>query len=227
MTKKKLMINVLINGSKGKMGAMIAEVIKNNPHLGLQLICARDMGEPVCADKVDVIIDFSLPDGAKDAFRIAKEKKCAILVGTTNLPADFFAQLKAEKEIPVFYSTNVSIGVYMFGLLCKYATELYKGYEQSMQEIHHIHKLDAPSGTAKTLASIINFPYEKIESLREGEVPGIHSLFLDTPYEKITLTHEAKKRALFAESAVLVAKWLTTQKPGFYGMEDYVKTTRS
>lgn len=218
------MKNVLINGAKGKMGAMIAEIIKQNPAFGLQVVCMCDKGD-TCDKQVDIVIDFSLPEGAMDAYKTAKEKNAALLVGTTNLPAEFLNTLKSEEEIPVFYATNVSIGVYLFGELIKYANNLFDGYSRSMQEIHHVHKIDAPSGTAKTLASIIDFPQDKIESVREGEVPGTHSLFLDSDYEHITLTHEAKKRALFAESAVLVAAWLVQQKPGFYSMADYVEGT--
>lgn len=208
------------------MGAMISDIIEKNPQLGMNVVSKHDVGDEVTAEKVDVVIDFSLPGGPEAAFKIAKEKNAALLVGTTNIPEEFLARLKAEKDIPVFYATNVSIGVYLFGELLKYADKLYAGYERSMTEIHHVHKLDAPSGTAKTLASLIDFPSEKVTAVREGEVPGTHSLSLDTPYEKITLTHEAKTRALFADSAVLVAKWLGGQKPGFYSMTDYVNSVK-
>ena len=220
------MLNVMINGGKGKMGLAIADIINNNPQLGLQVVSARDMGEAVTGEKIDVIIDFSLPDGAREAFAIAKQKKAAVLVGTTNLSAEFLEQMRTETEIPVFYATNVSIGVYLFGELIVYADKLYRGYERSMQEIHHVHKVDAPSGTAKTLASLIDFPHARITSVRKGEVPGTHTLSLDTPYENITLIHEVKQRTLLAQSAVLVAKWLAVQKPGFHSMADYVSSLK-
>lgn len=218
------MKSVLINGAKGKMGAMIADIINNNAQFGLQVVCMCDRGD-FCEKPIDIVIDFSLPEGAAAAYKTAKEKNAAILVGTTNLPAGLLDTLKAERDIPVFYATNVSIGVYLFGELLKTANNLFAGYDRSMREIHHIHKVDAPSGTAKTLASLINFPEMQIEAVREGEVPGTHSLSFDSPYEHISLTHEAKKRALFAESAVLVAAWLVKQSAGFYSMADYVAAT--
>jgi len=215
------MKKVLINGARGKMGEMTADIIRKNPSCGLSVSVLREMGEKAAGD-FDVVIDFSSPEGAAEAFKIAKEKKAAVLIGTTNLPAAFVESLKKEKTIPVFFSPNVSIGVYMFTEVLKYAQNLYKGYARRMEEIHHIHKKDAPSGTAKALAAALNFPVDEIKAIREGEVPGTHTVVFSSEYEEIILSHAAKTRALFAESAVLVAAWLVNQKPGFYDMKNFV-----
>ncbi|MDR0292328.1 MAG: hypothetical protein LBI01_06200 [Elusimicrobium sp.] len=216
------MKKVLINGAQGKMGAMIADLVKNNPDYGLQVSVMREVGQSAAGD-FDIVIDFSQPDGALEAYEIAKDNNAALLIGTTNLPASFVAALKAEKNIPVFFSPNVSIGVYLFTEVLKYAQSLYKGYERRMEEIHHIHKKDAPSGTAKNLAAALKFPVEDIKSVREGEVVGTHTFILSSEYEEIILSHVAKKRLLFAESAVLISSWLVSQKPGFYDMKDFVE----
>jgi len=216
------MKKVLINGAEGKMGAMVAEIINKNPDYGLQISVLREGGQKA-AGEFDIVIDFSSPEGAAEAFEIAKKNKAAVLIGTTNLPAAFVENLKKEKSIPVFFSPNVSIGVYLFAEVLKYAQGLYKGYERRMEEIHHVHKKDAPSGTAKALAAALNFPAEEIKSVREGEVPGTHTFILSSEYEEIILTHKAKTRRLFAESAVLVAAWLVHQKPGFYDMKNFAE----
>lgn len=219
------MTKVLINGASGKMGQFIKRIIEENPSLGLQVSAQRDSGVMTGGD-FDLVIDFSLPDGAKEAFDIAKQNKAAFLTGTTALPADFVNTLKQEKEIAVFYSPNVSIGVFLFTKLIKQAAALYEGYNKEMHEIHHAQKKDAPSGTAKSLAAAINFEQDKITYERTGTVPGTHILKLTSPSldEEIILTHKALDRKLFAQSAVKVAAWLAKQKPGFYDMTDFTES---
>ncbi|WP_424245586.1 4-hydroxy-tetrahydrodipicolinate reductase [Elusimicrobium posterum] len=217
------MKKVLIHGANGRMGKMIADIIKSNPDKGLEVSVLRDIGLEGTGE-FDIVIDFSLPEGAQKAFEIAKQGKAAFLTGVTNLPEEFINKLKAETEIPVFYSPNVSIGVYVFTQILKHANTLLSKYDKSMEEIHHIHKKDAPSGTAKSLAAAVGFPAEKVTALRIGETVGTHSMTFSSEYEDFTFTHKAKTRALFAESAVFVAAWLVNQKPGFYSMQNYVES---
>lgn len=216
------MKKVIINGAQGKMGQAIARIIQEKPQLGLQVAGGREPGDGFDMQG-DIIIDFSSPEGAQDAFNWAKQHKAACLIGTTNLPERFLFQMQEEHKIPLFYAPNVSLSVYFFGRLLQKATQMYAGYEASLHEIHHTHKKDAPSGTAKKLAELINFPTEKITYERTGEVPGTHQLTLATPYDKITLTHEALSRDLFADSAVHIAAWLVKCPAGFYTMFDYAK----
>lgn len=216
------MKKVIINGANGKMGQAVARLIKEKPQLGLTVAGGRESGDGLDMEG-DIIIDFSSPDGAQDAFNWAKEHKAACLIGTTNLPERFLFQMQEEHKIPLFYAPNVSLSVYFFGRLLQKATQMYAGYDLAMHEIHHTHKKDAPSGTAKRLAELINFPADKITYDRVGEVPGTHLLSLATPYDKITLTHEALSRDLFADSAVHIAAWLVNRPAGFYTMFDYAK----
>lgn len=216
------MKKVILNGAKGKMGQAIARIIKDNPQLGLQVAGGREPGDGFDM-KGDVIIDFSSPQGAEDAYNWARQNKAACLIGTTNLSERFLFQMQEERKIPLFYAPNVSISVYLFGELLKRACKLYAGYDKALHEIHHTQKKDAPSGTAKKLAELIDFPQEKISYERIGTVPGTHSLSLSSTFDKITLTHEALSRDLFADSAAHIAAWLVRQPAGFYSMIDYAK----
>lgn len=216
------MKKVILNGAKGKMGQAIARIIENNPQLGLQVTGGREPGDGFDMQG-DIIIDFSSPQGAEDAYNWAKQNKAACLIGTTNLSERFLFQMQEERKIPLFYAPNVSISVYLFGELLKRACKLYAGYDRTLHEIHHTQKKDAPSGTAKKLAELIDFPQEKISYERIGTVPGTHSLSLSSAFDKITLTHEALSRDLFADSAAHIAAWLVRQPAGFYSMIDYAK----
>lgn len=219
------MIDVIINGAKGKMGALIKNILETEYKDTARIVQLRDFDTKEPAPKADIIIDFSLPDGAKQAYKTAKQIHAAFLCGTTNLDEVFLAELKAEKDIPVFYSANVSIGVFLFGKLLKQASELFKDYIPQMHEAHHAQKKDAPSGTAKTLAKLIDFPQEKITFERTGTVPGTHILNLESKNgdEIISVTHKALDRRLFASSAVKIALWLAGRKPGFYDMASFTE----
>lgn len=220
---KKISIKqVIINGAQGKMGKAIARIIDQTPQLGLHVAGGREPGDGF-AMKGDVIIDFSSPEGAQDAFNWAKQHKAACLIGTTNLPERFLFQMQEENKIPLFYAPNVSLSVFFFGELLKKAAQLYSGYDMALHEIHHSQKKDAPSGTAKKLADLINLPADKISYERTGLVPGTHILALSTAYDKITLKHEALNRDLFAASAAQIAAWLVKRPAGFYTMSDYAK----
>jgi 4-hydroxy-tetrahydrodipicolinate reductase len=221
-------VKVLINGANGKMGLAVAKVIEDSPALGFAVVARRDNSYEEAGAGVDLVIDFSLPPGARAAYALAKKNKAAFLTGTTNMSEEFITELKEEREIPVFYSPNVSIGVYLFTRLLQDACKLFAGYERKMHEIHHTQKKDAPSGTAKSLAAAVNFPEGAVTYERTGAVPGTHSLTLisSTADEEITLTHRALDRVLFANSAVKIAAWLSKQKPGFYDMAAYAESLK-
>lgn len=215
------MKKALINGADGKMGRALIRLINQQPELGLQAL-ARESGAPFPED-FDVIIDFSTPQGAQEAFAAAKHKHKPFLTGTTNLPETFLFQLQQEEKIPAFFAPNVSLSVYFFTELVRQAAKMYRGYNVSMHEIHHLHKKDAPSGTAKKLADVVNLPHSEVTYERAGETVGTHIVALDSPFDEITLTHKAVNRDLFAQSALHVALWLMKRAGGFYTMSDYAK----
>lgn len=216
------MKKVFINGSEGKMGKAIARLIEAHPELGLEVTVKREIGQPVLGD-FDIVIDFSTPQGAQEAFSIARKHRRPFLTGTTNLPETFLFQMQEEEKIPVFYAPNVSLSVYFFTELVRQAAQMYSGYTGKLHEIHHQYKKDAPSGTAKKLADVMNVPYSDVTYERTGEVVGTHTALFESPFDEITLTHEAKNRDLFADSAIHIALWLMKRESGFYTMSDYAK----
>ncbi len=215
------MKKALINGADGKMGRALIRLINEHPELGLQAV-ARENGAPFPED-FDVIIDFSSPQGAQEAFACAKRKHKPFLTGTTNLPETFLFQLQQEEKIPAFFAPNVSLSVYFFTELARQAAKMYAGYNIKLHEIHHVHKKDAPSGTAKKLAEAVNVPSGDVTYERLGETVGTHIVTLDSPFDEITLAHKAVNRDLFAASALHIAVWLMKRAGGFYTMSDYAK----
>ena len=213
---------VLINGAQGKMGQALIRLINELPQLGLTVAATRQAGQEVTAD-FDIIIDFSTPQGAQEAFALAKQRRKAFLTGTTNLPEVFLFQMQQEEKIPVFFAPNVSLSVYFFTQLAQQAAQMYNGYGVHLHEIHHVHKKDAPSGTAKRLAEIVSLPAEKVTYERVGETVGTHAIKFNSPFDEISLTHKALNRDLFAKSALEIASWLVTCPGGFYTMSDYAK----
>ena len=216
------MKKVFINGADGKMGKAIARIIQSRPELGLEVSIRRESGQAVLGD-FDVVIDFSTPQGAQEAFSIARKHRRPFLTGTTNLPETFLFQMQEEDKIPVFYAPNVSLSVYFFTELAKTAARMFPGYEVALHEVHHIHKKDAPSGTAKKLADALHQPWEKVTYERIGETVGTHRVTFSCALDAITLEHKALNRDLFADSALHIALWLMQREAGFYTMSDYAK----
>lgn len=221
--KKQTQIRVLLNGAQGKMGRAIARLIAENPQKNLIVSATREAGQTDVTEPFDVVVDFSTPQGAQEAFLLAKKHKKPFLTGTTNLPETFLFSLQSEEKIPVFFAPNVSLSVYFFTELVKQACNMYKGYQKALHEVHHVHKKDAPSGTAKRLAAEMNLPTEQVTYERIGETVGTHSATLTSDLDEITLTHKATNRDLFAASVLDIAAWLVKREGGFYTMSDFAK----
>lgn len=232
----------------GKMGHEIEKIARERGH---EIVCVIDMNEE---DKfnspqfrsADVAIEFTSPESALQNYRQAFAAGVPVVSGTTG----WLAHLDEIKEAcekngkTFFYASNFSLGVNIFFALNNYLARLmsrYPGYDVRMEETHHIHKLDAPSGTAITLAEGIlgnidrkegwalgsDDPAEqtlRIDAFREGEVPGIHSVIYESDADIISITHDAKNRKGFALGAVLAAEF-TQGKKGFLTMEDLLDFT--
>ena len=214
------MAKVLVNGAQGKMGQLICKILAQNNYE----VLTREIGG-VNPQAADLVIDFSSPQGAQESYELAKKLNAAFLCGTTNLPGTLKASFEAEKQIPLFYAPNVSIGVALFKKLLLEAKKMYKGYTLALHEVHHTQKKDAPSGTAKNLAAALNIAPQDITYERIGQVPGTHTLTLTSPNkdEEIILTHKVLDRQMLAQSAVRVGAWLLGKKPGFYDMNNYLE----
>lgn len=185
----------------GKMGHMIEQVALSRGH---NVVCRidKDNQEDFASEafaSADVAIEFSTPMTAVDNIHKAWQAGVGVVSGTTGWQSSL-PELRKELETngkALLWSSNFSVGVNLFFALNKRLAELmapYGDYKVSMTEIHHIHKLDAPSGTAVTLADDIAFPKEKITSVREGEVPGTHFVEYESGVDKIEIRHEAKSR---------------------------------
>ena len=218
------MVKVIISGY-GKMGHMVEKELQNR---GIELVQASEditATDPAMAAEC-VCIDFTTPEAFRNNYPfIARHFKAAV-IGTTGWN-DIEAEVKQAFEAagtPMIYASNFSLGVNaMFAAIGKIARVLNgAGYTPAIEEIHHIHKLDAPSGTAKSLADIVEKELgqkPEITSIREGEVPGIHTLTLTSGCDKITLRHEAFSREGFAKGAVLAA----TLTEGLEGVHEFLE----
>lgn len=203
-------MKVIISGY-GKMGHMIEKELKAR---GIELV---EASEDITATRPEVArecvcIDFTTPDAIRANYKfIAKNFKAAV-IGTTGWH-DIEKDVKKTFEdagSPMIYASNFSLGVNALEAAVKKVGQMLKGngYTPSIEEIHHIHKLDAPSGTAITIGKIIEESLgekPEITSVREGEVPGIHTVTLDSSVDKITLRHEAYSREGLAKGAVVAA----------------------
>ncbi|HLC96450.1 MAG TPA: dihydrodipicolinate reductase C-terminal domain-containing protein [Candidatus Nanoarchaeia archaeon] len=222
----------------GKMGHTIEKVAVER---GLTVTVKIDPAAPDATHKeisrealedVDVCIEFTAPEVAVSNIKKIAELKKDIVVGTTGW-YDQMAEVKRiveQNDIGFIYSPNFSIGVNIFFESIKHISKLMKNvdaYGVAMTEIHHIHKKDAPSGTAKKIAEIIKKHIGRIDdvdikSIREGEVPGTHTVTFESGADRIKLEHEAKNREGFAEGAVIAAEWIV-DKNGFFTIEDLMK----
>lgn len=229
----------------GKMGHMIETVARERGHEIVAVIDVdnyNDMDTAAFAS-ADVAIEFTSPSAAFDNCRRAMERGVKVVSGSTGW-TDRLPELKKMCDAghgTLLQSSNFSIGMNLFMAANRYLARLMRNqpqYTPSMEEIHHIHKLDHPSGTALTLADELmdarsgftgwmetdgsgNVPEGvlPITARREGEVPGIHTIRWDSQEDTITLTHSAKSRRGFALGAVVAAEWLNGHK-GFHTMGD-------
>lgn len=220
----------------GRMGKAIEKIALDRGH---EIVIRKDV-EPLDADLslADVAIDFSHPTAAFDNIVQCIDAGVPVVSGTTGW-LDRYEEARTyciAKEGAFLYASNFSIGVNLFfnlnGYLARMMSKL-KDYEVSMEEVHHIHKLDAPSGTAITLAQEIlrnseksNWSIDKasdedllINVKRQGEVPGTHTVRYDSEVDSIEIRHTAHSRTGFALGAVVAAEWLRDKK-GVFEMSD-------
>ena len=201
----------------GKMGHMIEQIALLRGH---EIVCTIDVGDEAKFESdafrsADVAIEFTTPQTAEANVRKAWAAGVPVVCGTTGWNAE---ALMAEPNTPgLIWKSNFSVGVNIFFDLNKWLAEKLRDYPQyspHIYEEHHIHKLDKPSGTAKTLAEGLRVTGDglwndvPIESVRDGEIPGNHSVIWDSPEDTIVITHMAKGREGFALGAVLAAEAL-------------------
>lgn len=214
----------------GKMGQAIEQVALDRGHTIAGRITIDTVGDldQLTDNGVDVVIEFSAPESAVANISYALRRGWPVVSGTTGWLSNRAAieNQCAETKGAFFYASNYSIGVNLFFRLNKVLASFmrhYPSYRVSMTEIHHTQKLDAPSGTAITLAEGLQTEGVgmelQIESVREGTVPGTHTVRYDSDVDKIEISHVARSRQGFALGAVMAAEWLVG-RTGVFGMDD-------
>ena len=240
------MIRVILSGAAGRMGRILARKIEESDAYALAG-CVDPYGEAMaasledCTADADVVIDFSSHDGTEALLDTAVSRNLPVVLCTTGHTEEERAKIRAASEkIPVFYSSNMSLGVAILNRLVQQVAAQFSG-DAEIVEIHHNRKKDAPSGTALSLAKSIQAARPNaeivtgrsgmqprgageigIQSVRMGNIVGIHEVMFGTDTETITLKHEAHDRAVFADGALYAAEFLVGQPAGLYDMNDYL-----
>jgi len=262
------LIRVLVTGATGKMGRRVIDLVHTDPELELigavthraHTALRRDAGEvagigPIgvvlehdCTrtlSQAHVIIDFSVADAALAYIRLAAAHSKAIVVGTTGFTAVQHEEIRRlSQNMPCFIAPNMSVGVnVMLHVLRQLVTLLGPGYDIEILEAHHRTKVDAPSGTALRMATVVAEAQGNqlddvavygrrgmigrrsdteigIQVVRAGEIVGEHTVLFGGPGERLELVHRSQSRDTFASGALRAAKWVMQQPWGLYSMED-------
>ncbi|MBR0253822.1 MAG: 4-hydroxy-tetrahydrodipicolinate reductase [Synergistaceae bacterium] len=237
-------MNLIINGAGGKMGKILTDMAVQNGEnvIGADIAEGYSRLEDISAD-ADCVIDFSNHKAAESVINYCVKKNLPVLIASTGHDENELKLIHdASTKIPVFLSSNMSLGVALLADLAERVTKVFGQCDIELIEAHHNQKLDVPSGTALTLVKRIqeadkNLTFNigrhengkrsqneiGIHSLRYGSEVGTHEIIFSNGLETITLRHDAKNRALFAKGALSAVKWLVKQKPGFYDMRDFLK----
>ncbi len=240
-------MRAIVCGANGAMGNLIREALGRDRIAGLVSLdgsygVARNF-EELGECEADAVIDFSHHSAVEAVLAYAREQKIAAVIGTTgHTPGEIALIEAASREIPVFFSGNMSLGIAVLCRLARQAAAAFPQADIEILEIHHNRKVDAPSGTAKMLCDALcrvrpgarahcgragegkREPGEiGIASLRMGNVVGIHEVHICTPSQTLTLRHEAHNRAMFADGAVAAAEFVAGKYPGLYDMNDFLK----
>ncbi len=221
-------MNFVIAG-RGKTGTLVEEVARARGHEVRTVDLPENAhGAALTRESlrgVDAVLDFTSPDAVLENIEACVRAGANMVVGTTGWYGELprVRQLVEGSGIGFLYANNFSIGVNLFYEIARAAAAaLSHGYSGSILERHHVHKKDAPSGTAVKIQKIIQEaggPELPISSVRQGETVGMHVILLDSDNDSMMLTHDAKSRRGFAEGAVKAAEWLKGKR-GFFDFKD-------
>ncbi len=242
-------LRIFLNGSLGRMGAAIRSVAAD---CDCTIAAAVDAGDDLPHDlgQADVVVDFSVHTATLPIVRLAATAGIPCVIGTTGHSADAIAAIREfRRSIPLVWAGNYSVGVNVLLHLTETAAQvLGPAFETELLELHHRHKVDAPSGTAINLLDAIgavrDLPAEAIRhgrhgttgarageeigvhAVRGGDVVGEHTVFFFGSGERLELTHKASDRAIFARGALRAARWVCGREPGLFDMRDVLGLRR-
>ena len=238
-------MKAVLCGANGAMGQLISGILGDEVVGRVSLDGAngvartfRELGRV----EADVVIDFSHHSSVADVLAYAKEIGAAAVIGTTGHTTEEKQMIfDAAREIPVFYSGNMSLGIALLCQLTRRTVALFPEADVEIVEVHHNRKVDAPSGTRMLFEAVKEARPEAVEhdgrsgeckreknevgisSLRMGNVVGVHEVFVCTPTQTITLRHEVHTRAMLAEGGVEAARFMVGKPAGMYNMKDLLK----
>ena len=211
------------------MGQSLVTSIEQQSDLSLAGVWRRGADLKEMLTDADVVIDFSLPEGTEQVVRAANDSRVPLVCGVSGLNENQMEQLRsASTDLPLVYDRNMSLGIAVLERSVREAAAtLGMAFDVSISEVHHLHKKDAPSGTAMKLGeAIANARGEagsggiKFASERRGEVPGDHKVTMRTSTETLTFGHSVTTRQVFVDGALRAARWVIGQPAGLYSMQD-------
>ena len=247
------MLRVIISGYSGSMGKVLTKCVNEDSELEIVCGVSRDeidvpfktynkMSE--VEENADVIIDFSHHSTIDDVLGYATKTKTPLVIATTGFNEDELNRIEdASKIIPIFHSSNMSLGVNVLVKLVKEAAKALNGFDIEIIEKHHNKKLDSPSGTAVMIANGVKevlpdseFIYGRhgrsdkrnttevgIHAIRGGTIVGEHTTIFAGHDEIVEIKHTAQSKDIFAQGSIAAAKFLVKQEPGYYNMNDMLK----
>ena len=228
---------LLIHGASGRMGQALLRLAAEQPACTVVAAVTRRAPAQRVVDGVphfaatelggvpafDAAVDFSLPEGFDAVLALCVDRGCPLVSGTTGIDAaQQDALAAAATRIPLVWASNFSLGVAVLAELVERAAAALPGWDVDIVESHHVHKKDAPSGTALTLGHAAGGAGQAVRyaSLRAGDIVGEHTVLFASEDEVLTLSHSAIDRSLFAKGAVVAAAWVRSRRPGLYDMQD-------
>ncbi len=234
------MIKLAISGCQGRMGARIVTLAQadnkfkittllehaNHPDLNKEINGVKIASNASALKGAGVLIEFTAPDATMIHLEECVKQKVKMVIGTTGLSEAQIKKIKqASRKIPIVFSSNMSVGVnLLFKLASELAAKTAGNYKVKIVEAHHVHKKDTPSGTAKTIAQVIEAASGKkvtdVESIREGEIIGNHDVTFESEVDTITIGHHAKTRDIFVQGSLVAAKFVAKKKSGLFNMQD-------
>lgn len=247
-------MNILLNGALGRMGSEVIKAVSSQEDM--QIVCGFDRVQnnslpfPIYNDinnineKIDVIIDFSVPVATFKILEYARTNKIPIIIATTGFNDEELSKIEEySKEIAVFHSSNMSLDINLMASIVQKVAKVLQDSDIEIVETHHNRKIDSPSGTAILLANAINkvfdneksYTFDRLQkresrnkneigfsSIRGGNIVGEHTVQFFSENETLEITHKAYSRQVFAEGALKAANFIVDKNAGLYNMEDLV-----